>query len=244
MWSYYHNPGPEDLINLAEPKGGNRKWDVIGFVLTDPFDTFLRKLSVDYLQNAWQQLNAILRKYKVMPSDLSWAYLHPGETHVPGTFDFAPHQYLGWCSIDLWLANREGQYDDLYRKIDTKQKQVSPSVRYAITWRSVKWHIAPENFAKGLEIVEVMCTSEPSYWAPELILQSGYDIAEPWVQVAQAMLGPDQQLLDRALNEARASYTPLGYRIVLRGYATYAYGDPAIRVQIPTSELLPRELEE
>jgi hypothetical protein len=239
MWSYYHNPWPQDLTDVAEPKDGHRRLDVIGFVLADPFDTFLRKLNIEYLENAWLQLLPILKRYQITPSDLSWGYLHPSETHIAGTSLFAPNQYLGWSSIDLWLANREGQYEDIYREIDNDLNQISPSIRYATTWRSVKWHIAPENFAKGLEIIEVQCTSEPSFWAPKPILQVGYDPTEPWVQVAQAMLGSDQQLLDHALDEARAAYTPLGYRILLRGYATYAYVEPTIHLQFPTSELLP-----
>ncbi len=239
MWSYYHGPWPQDLNDLAEPKDAIRRLEVIGFVLVDPFDTFLRKLSAEYLQTAWQQLGTVLQRFHVTPSDLSWGYLHPGYTRVPGIIRFAPHHFIGWSSIELLLANHEGVHDDLYREVDEELIKLSPIVRCAATYRSVKWHIAPENFAKGLEIVEVMCTSEPSSWAPERILRNGHDRSEPWARVAEAVLQNDQLVLDRALNEARAAYTPLGYRIVLRGYATYAYDDPAIQLQFPTSELLP-----
>jgi hypothetical protein len=52
--------------------------------------------------------------------------------------------------------------------------------------------------------------------------------------VAQALAQRDQQLLDEALAEAQAQYSPIGYRMMVRGYAAYLHGtDLAEQLLLP-----------
>jgi hypothetical protein len=100
--------------------------------------------------------------------------------------------------------------------------QGSPALRCAFTWRSLKWNIAPDNYELALRLIERLCTEEPSDWSPDYILADWhpYDWA-PWVWIARAIRDNDQEGLDSALAEAKALYSPLGYRIVVRGYTKW-----------------------
>jgi hypothetical protein len=233
MWSYYSAPWPKDLEELLEPGYGSRGLDVGGFALADPFDTLLRSLSEDYLQAAWLRLDSALKRYQLRPGDISWGYFYRSDLRLPGAVLDLPSDYFGWSSKEL----ENFDADSRFGQIDEDLAQGSPSMRCVVTWKSVKWRIPPDDYAMGLRIVELISGLEPTDWAPDVVLQPGRDVTEPWVKVAQAIRDDDQQELDRALAEVKEAYTPTGYRMVVRGYGTYVYRDDSLHVRLPVEEL-------
>ena len=55
--------------------------------------------------------------------------------------------------------------------------------------------------------------------SPEYRLTDSQGLNEPWRKIARALHERDQQQLRNALAAAQRAYSPLGYRILLRGYA-------------------------
>src|SRR5713101_6051505 len=90
-----------DIDTLELPTSVGRRLDAGGFVLGDPFDTILRHLSLDYLRAAWNRLHSILHRYGDEPDDLSWGWLHGGETYVSGREQPAPSDFTGWTTLHL-----------------------------------------------------------------------------------------------------------------------------------------------
>jgi hypothetical protein len=245
MWSYYYREWPADLLDLAEPHYAGRRLDAGGFVLADPFDTILRNLSEPYLSQALQRALTIRDQYQLYATDLSWGWLHPGEANLPNILQdpplHSPHHWIGWTSKELDKL----YLDSRYEAIDEDLKNGYPALRCGVSWRSSKWRISPDDFTTALRLIEVYCTCEPSDWAPSIVLngwttrkpKAKRDLSEPWVKVALAIMHNDQRELDTALSEAQTVYTPLGYRIVVRGYGTYVYSDPSIDVHLPVEIL-------
>lgn len=246
MWSYYHNGWPSDLEDLTEPNYVGRRLDVGGFVLADSFDTLLRSLTVAYLEQAWLRVQLIMARYQLYPSDLSWGFVHPGETNLPRILQdrplHSPSHWIGWTSKEL----DQLYLDPRWETLDEDLRKGHPALRCGVSWRSVKWRVAPENFTMALRLIEVLCTEEPSSWAPSTVLngwtvganpEQEMDLTEPWVKVGLAIMNDDQHELDSALSEAQSEYTQIGYRIVVRGYATYLHGDQSISVRLPLDVL-------
>ena len=85
----------------------------------------------------------------------------------------------------------------------------------------------------ALRLIEAICTDEISDWVPRFIVEDVRRPIGPWHQIAQAILDGDQWQLERAMEDARRSYSRLGYRIVIRGYAFYVATEPeAVRVRL------------
>jgi hypothetical protein len=246
MWSYYDNGWPSDLEVLVEPTYAGRRLDAGGFVLGDSFDTLLRSLSEGYLKQAWLRAQSIMEQYQLRATDLSWGEIHPGEANLPNILldrpIHAPNHWIGWTSKELHSL----YLDSRWQAIDEDLKNGSPALRCGTSWRSVKVRVAPDDFTTGLRLIEVFCTSETSDWAPSVVLDGWItdeqpkvkrDMNEPWVKVALAIVHDDQQELDSALSAARGAYTHIGYRIVLRGFATHLKHDPRPTVHLPLDVL-------
>lgn len=207
----------KDIDALQEPTLVGRRLDAGGFILADPFDTFLQKISEAYLEEAWSQLTVVLQTYQPPVFDLSWGWFHPGETGAPGLTEKAPHNYLGWSS--LWLA--DFYLDQRFTQIDQELMSLTPSLRFVTSWRSLKWRIEPTDYKLALRLIEEICTEEGSDWVPKYILENNQNANNPWVNIARAILDEDQSQLDLALAEAKANYSSLGYQILVRGYKGY-----------------------
>ncbi len=188
-----------------------------GFVLADPFETLLRQLSEEYLDAAWHRASPIAQRVLWDPDDLSWGWLHPGETKIAGITRWTPSDFIGWTSRQLegFAADRR------IAAIRAELEGETPAIRFAATWRSAKWAIEPDDYGAGLRLIEMMCLDEPSNWAPSFVLENARDMTEPWIAMAHALLANDQRALNQALAEAHALYSPLGYRIVVEGYGMY-----------------------
>jgi len=231
MWAIHHRGQFEDLDALQEPPLAGRRLDVGGFVFADPFDTFLKKISVEYLQEAWSQVEPIIKCYNIDPPDLSWGWCHPGETGIPGITVFEPHQWLGWTSQLLYRFYEE----DRFSLADKELNALTPNLRCVATWRSHKWRIAPTNFTLALRLIEAMCTDEPSEWHPPFILAENQKINNPWLNLARAVLNEDQPQLDIAVEEAKEVYSPAGYRIViLQVTASILYSPNLRHLKLPS----------
>lgn len=210
-----------DLEALREPSDVGRRLDVGGFVLSDPFEQILRKISADYLREAWERLSIVLGRHRIeQPDDLSWGHMHAGETEVPGATGSAPSGFTGWTSRRLVRFDEHPKY----ARVDEELGAGTPKLRCAVTWRSSRWMIAPDDYGTALRLIEELWTGEPSGWAPVWLLGSLADRPEQegaWLKVARAIRDDDQWHLDQALAEARAQYSPLGYCILLRGFEGY-----------------------
>jgi hypothetical protein len=204
----------------AEPTDAGRRLDIGGFVLNDPFEYFLQHISEDYLQAAWQRLHPLLIRYQLAPTDLSWGAPHPGETYIPNRPPNAPSDFIGWTSRELALFYKDRRYEAL----DTELQTSTPVLRCVATWRSLKWAIAPDNFRLALQLVEALCTDEMSSWNPDYVLRNENQPTEPWLQIAWAIRERNRRHLEQAVDAARAAYSEIGYRIVIRGYTAFIQG--------------------
>lgn len=221
-WPLRHRVDCSDLDALEEPTDSGQALYVGGFVLADRFDTVLRRLSETYLCDLWDRLRAALESFGIKVSDLSWGYMHSGETRVPGHGVLAPIDFVGWTSRQLATFDRDARYGDL----DEALRSGQPALACAVTWRSLKWHIAPDSFALALRLIEALATDEATFWAPEWILGDVSNPGEPWLKVAAAIRADCQRDVDDALAEASDAYTPLGYRVLVRGNMAYLALDP------------------
>ena len=219
-----HRSNWEDLDSLLEPTVG-RALPVGGFIFGDLFDALLRHISEDYLRAAWNQLSFVLGQNQIVVQDLSWGWMHPGETGFDDTNraptgGFAPGAYFGWTSCELseiWRMKQLHHLDELL-------KAGVPPLRCTATWRSLKWRVAPDNFPLALKLIEALCTADIVEWSPEVVLADIADPPELWRRAALAIRGDDQKYLDRIVEEAKQSYTFWGFRIFILGYTRYLNG--------------------
>jgi hypothetical protein len=110
----------------------------------------------------------------------------------------------------------------MYEMVERQLEAGEPSMRCTCTWRSVKWRIEPRDFRLGLRLFEEYATDEVAFWCPDYILREAHGPSAPWVQIAQAVHDVQQQRLDESLLRAMEEYSPLGYRIALRGFKRFA----------------------
>lgn len=212
------------VLNTLEQPTCGRRLDVGGFVLGDSFDTFLRNISEDYLQAAWTRLSAVLKRHHIISDDLSWGWMHPGETGLPDADRVdkdtsSPSNFIGWTSCDL---SEIWQTEECHR-LDMELKVGEPSLRCTATWRSLKWSIAPEDYQLALKLIENICIDEVSDWHPDVVLQKIAEPTEIWRKFAGPIRDSNQQRLDVMVDEARHAYSPIGFCIVIQGYKTYLY---------------------
>jgi hypothetical protein len=213
-----------ELDSLAEPPGGSSH-PAGGFVFGDSFDVLLRQLSENYLRAAWSGLSSVLEQNQIAAEDLSWGWMHPGVTgfddvdRAPGD-SFAPGDYIGWTSCGLSEIWRTEQ---LYH-LDEILKASVPPLRCTATYRSLKWRIAPDNFSLALKLIEALCTVDIPDWNPEVVLNGTTEPPELWRKMALAIRDDNQEYLDRTVEEAKRSYTSLGFRILVLGYTRYLDG--------------------
>jgi hypothetical protein len=228
MWAAHHRERWADLDAREEPTEAGRRLDAGGFVLADPFETILRSISASYLRGAWGRVSDVLARYHLAPADLSWGWLHPGETRIAGLEQrAAPSDFAGWTSRDLKLFDR----DSRYRAIDAQLARGEPALRCAVSWRSFKWSIAPDDVASGLRLVAALSTDESTDWAPAWILQHASAESGAWIEIARALDALDHDALDQALARAQATYAPLGNEMVLRGFASFI-GQPGMNLAV------------
>lgn len=188
-----------------------------GFVLADPFETLLQKISEDYLREAWSQLTIVLQRYQLQSFGLSWGWFHPGVSNTPGLKEQAPHSYLGWSSLKL----ADFYLDERFTQINQELLALTPKLRCIVSSRSQKWRIEPTDYKLALRFIENMCTEDVTDWVPKFVLEDNQNVINPWVNIARAILNEDQSQLDLALGEAKANYSSLGYQILVRGYKGY-----------------------
>lgn len=211
MWSNHHSTPWVVLDALEEPTDGGRALGVGGFVLADPLDTFLRFISVEYLQAFWERVNATLHAFHLELPDLSWGIIHSG-TRIPGK-PSSPKDFIGLTSRLLYTVD-----DDTMQQINRQSPKDCPELYCMALWRSLKWRIAPDNYEMALQLIEALCTDELTEWVPANVLDRYPQARDPWVNIALAIHNGDQRQLDQAAREAKGSYSPLGYRIVARVY--------------------------
>ena len=244
MWSQHHRDVLRDLDALEEPTAG-RRLDVGGFVLCDPFDEFLRNVSEDYLRAAWERLTRVLEQSRTVAKDLSWGWMHPGETGFRGETGLRgegripeyppnPSHFVGWTSCelsDIWRSD-----EDL--PLDEALKFGEPCLRCTCTWRSLKWKIAPNNFSLALKLVESICVDDISDWHPDVLLGKVANPSELWLKFAVVIRENDQRSLNLLLERAEREYTSLGFRILVRGYTTYVLGGFGYEGSITLPEII------
>ena len=208
-----------DLDAREAPTDAGRRLDAGGFILADSFETLLRALSESYLHRAWARVTEALNRYQLTPHDLSWGWLHSGETRIDGLSGGAPTDFVGWTSRELKDFDR----DSRFLIMDTELRSGFPALRCAVAWRSLKWNIAPDDVSLGLRLVIALAIDDPSNWNPAWLLEHARGASGAWIEIARAIQTLDQDALDRAITHARASYTPAGYRIALGGFAAYIH---------------------
>ncbi len=217
-WAIHHRELWHELEVLEMPTNVGRRLDVGGFILADPFDRLLREISADYLFTAWSKVAKILAEFRIKPDDLTWGFLHPGETFVSCQQPPSPSDFTGWTSRKLAMFEKE---DKRFQEIDEALAASQPIVRFVFTWRSLEWRIIPDDFPTALRLVEALWTDDITAWNPDCLLQEHHHVEESWLNVAKAVHQDDQGQLDQALAKAEAQYSPLGFKIMRRGFAAH-----------------------
>lgn len=98
---------------------------------------------------------------------------------------------------------------------------------YAVLWDDKQimdlWRKSWDAFSRQdyAEHGQIAAEAQSAYTAPEYHLRDERLLNEPWRQVAVAIEANNQQGLERALAESRAAYSPMGYRILERGFRRY-----------------------
>lgn len=200
-----------DLDPLEVPAYAGRRLDAGGFVLGDPFDTILRHLSADYLRASWNRLHPLLQRYGVEPDDLSWGWLHGGETRIPGLAQPAPSDFTGWTTLHLEHFCRDD--DPRGAQLDDALQAGTPALRCACVWRSKKWRIAPDDVPLALRLIDALWTDEPSVWSPLAILWDQERIMDLWRRASKALVGGNMAEHQRYVAQAQAAYTSPEYRL-------------------------------
>lgn len=138
---------------------------------------------------------------------------------------------MGWTSRDL----KDFDLDSRDEAIDAELAAGQPALRCAVAWRSLKWTIAPDDEALGLRLIEALSTDGGADWAPDWILQHADTETGARIEIARALHALDQEALDQALDQAlaqaQATYSPLGYKVVLRGFASFL-GQPGMNLAV------------
>lgn len=232
MQSLYYRPYTAEGFEVLEVPGGG---SVFGFVFVEPFDVLLRQLRAEYLQAAWENLHAALTRHHLLPNDISYGWLHPGVGYVPGYthtgsglsvernyYGPAPSDFTGWISCDLSELWREEQR---YSALNDELLQTDSPLRCGYTYRSVKWRIRPDNYSAALRLLETFWTDDVVDWVPANIHEYGANQNSLWGHIAAAIELRNQSLLDSLMAEARAQYSPAGYKILVRGFASFIMGE-------------------
>ena len=219
MWAEHNSGLWPDLDAREQSRYGGRLY-AGGFVFSDPPEAVFRGIGEDYVRDAWSHVCQVLGRHRMSVVDLSWGAMHPGVTMVAGGGgDWRdPGRYLGWTS---WLLNKFDE-DARWGAVDEELRHRSPQLRCAVTCRSHQWRIAGDEIALGLRLFEAVATDDITAWNPSHIFEVLRDESEPWIRAAVAIRDVDQRRLDQALAEAGRIYSPIGYRVVVRGYRAYA----------------------
>jgi hypothetical protein len=213
--SFQHREEFKDLDFLEEPTIVGRRLDVGAFVLTDSFDTFLKEISEQYLQKTWSQLTTILDRYQIDQSDLSWGWLHPGEIRVADVTEDAPHHFIGWTSRLL----ADFDLDPRFWAVSEEVSYIIPNVRCAVTWRSLKWRIAPTDYKQALRLIEATCND--AGWSFHDLLSNNLNANSIWHQLAYAISEENQTKVASVLEEAKKTYSVSGYRMLISSFSYF-----------------------
>jgi hypothetical protein len=202
-------------------------------MLADPFGEFLTRIGEDYLHQVWTALAAVLHSNGLDAGTLTWGSSHPTYTATTPLLDAeSPLAYLGWVlpavpGPSLWA----GAYDlsawgeSIARDLAAAAVPVAISgadIRGSVCRRVVEGvelaPVAPEDVEAGLEVVIARCTDDLADWAPG---GDGAGLLDDTVsgRVAEAIVQRDRHALVDALEVARHTCTPAGYRILTLGFA-------------------------
>lgn len=216
-WTDYHRQVWADLNPLEEPASG-RRLDVGGFVFADPPEVLWRNIGSGYIRTAWDHLTQVLAQHHIVVADLRWGAMHQGETNVAGVSHSDPCRFIGWTSQSMADEHDHPRWSAMNESLVHQ----NPALRCAFTWRSLQWRIAPDDLDLGLQLFEALAIDETTDWSPDHILSVPRDPHEPWIRAAMAIRDASQEALNNTLASAQASYSPLGYRIVSRGFEGYS----------------------
>ncbi len=115
MWAIHHKDKWKELDEFEVSPIAGRRLDVGGFVLSDPFEIFLRNVSEDYLDQAWRRLSTTLEYYEIeCPQDLSWGWFHPGETYIENHAKVSPIDLIGWSSQKLTDFDQDASFQGAF----------------------------------------------------------------------------------------------------------------------------------
>lgn len=201
---------------FEQPTDAGRRLDVGAFVLADAFEVLLRQISADYLGQTWNRVQRVLEENDIAADDLSLGWLHPSEAWAPQV-PVEASSFTGWTSRRLVRFDLDARWS----AIDRQLRAGAPALRCAVSWRSRKWSIQASDGIRAERLIEYLWTDESSEWDPAALLRAHPevpDVDEPWLAVARAIRDEDESGLERAMGNASARYSPLGYRIIERGF--------------------------
>ena len=194
-----------------------------------PFDAFLRRISVDMLDEAWRAAADVIVGLGLDPEGCRWAWAHPGVMHT--TTDIPVDSALdgfGWLLPDPALrrlgldAADPGSWAH-FETLDNLFAGCDPPLMLVYShYRCYEWvdaHHAPlpaSDAVIGLELTFATLLLEMSDWRPRPDGGVG-----PWADIAHAMWRRDLPAFHGAISAAMRQYSAVGAEIVVRGFSDF-----------------------
>jgi hypothetical protein len=208
-----------------------------GFVFTGPFDEVLSRISEDYLAEVWAVLDTCLRSHGLDATGATWGGGHPTYTGSLRTVDCdSPLGYYGWIlpsapragDSALWQRQPYGLSplgEDIEADLQRRGLPVTIAgarIRGYAARRVVDGvdlaPILPDDAVTGLEAFVEHCVDNPVDWTLTDYTR-WLDGDHACARLFGAIATRDAEGYFAALEEARLTYTPAGYRIVVQGFA-------------------------
>jgi hypothetical protein len=218
MWNTWQ--GEPDEI------GWRHSGELFGYVLWDPFDEILQRLSLEYLREAFDKVACHVQSMGQDPAGLRFGWLHPGVAVVPHGYA-TPLSYLGW----LWI---DGVRPDTIEQQAHRSKLLratSPRFRWASAYRTGVFrcdHTQPHEVLAALS----QFGREAEDWDPAW-LQEGAANSTLLRRLIPILSARDREAAIRLMEEARESYTPPAMAILQAGVFSWLDGDSCDRAVQP-----------
>ncbi|MFN8019930.1 MAG: hypothetical protein U0Q03_00245 [Acidimicrobiales bacterium] len=212
----------------------DRRWQpTLLICFADPIDQFLRRVSVDMIEQAWQVASKVVDGFGLDPQECRWGWAHSGVMGAARTIPVdSALDGFGWLLPDESLSRLglETLLDEEFwvrlREIDKTLVSCDPPLMLVYShYRCYEWvgvdgvAISPADASTGHDLTFVTLLMEMSDWRPRGDVGDG-----PWADIARAMSVRDVAGFHCAVSAALREYSPTGAEIVLRGFGDFLFG--------------------
>lgn len=189
-----------------------RLFEAYGFVLCEKFEDFLKQISEEFLERAYEKLRSRTATVDADLSDLQYGWLHPGLAHLD--CEMNPVSYFGWITGNTYAHESQAE-KNVADHIAALSKE-SPKIAWGASHRAYKLAISPTDHASALRACVEYSVSEVSIWSPRYLLEESSPTGL-WKDLLIAQRDTDQAKMDELLDQAKDHYTTIGLEILSNG---------------------------